>query len=108
MKQAVWVLLLTVLAWFQAADRPAWAEEPSTPLQLHLTLSRRPLDVQPAPDAKIVEKDADEAIAEIQARERREELIREVTQGRFRRPDLDRDVWGGIQSRNVNDALRRR
>lgn len=107
MKQAVWVLLLAVLAWFQGADRPAWAEDPSTPLQLHLTLSRRPAFVHPTPDPKIAEKDADEAIAEIKARERGEELSRETLRP-SRRPDLSYDVWSGIQSRNINDALRRR
>lgn len=108
MKQLARVLVLVVLASVQVADRPAWAEEHSPSRRLHLTLSRRPPVVQPLPDPSVAEKDAERAIAEIKARERRDELIRQLTEGRFRRPDLDRDVIGGIQSRNLTDALRRR
>jgi hypothetical protein len=53
-------------------------------------------------------KDAERAIAEIKARERSEELVRELMQSRLRRPDLDQDVIGGIQSRNFNNTLRGR
>ncbi len=109
MGRMTWVLLLVAVAWVQAADRPAWAQESSPAVRMDLTLSRRPpLPPQPPPDPKVVEKDAEEAIAAIKARERSEEVIRETLRAPSRRPDLNYDVWSGIQSRNVNDALRRR
>ncbi len=109
MGRMTWVLLLVAFAWVQAADRPAWAQESSPAVRMDLTLSRRPpVPPQPLPDPMVVEKDALEAIAAIKARERSEELVRELMQSRLRRPDLDRDVWSGIESRNVNNALRRR
>ncbi len=107
MNRMLRVALLAALVVLQV-PAPARAQEASAPPQLHLTLSRRTQAAPPAPDPKIAEQDVERAISEIRASERRGELIREVTQGRFRRPDHDRDVWSGIQSRNLNDALRRR
>ena len=95
------------MAWLRPGVPLASAEEPAS-VQLHLTLSRRPAVVQPSLNPKIAEEDAEQAITEIKPRERSEELVRELMQGRFRRPDLDRDVISSIQSRSINDALRRR
>ena len=109
MGRMTWVLLLVALAWGQAADRPAWAQESSPAVRMDLTLSRRPPALpQQSPDPKVVEKDAGEAVAAIKARERSEEVIREMLRAPSRRPDLNYDVWSGIQSRNINDAVRRR
>jgi hypothetical protein len=108
MKKIARVMLPAALALLQVPAPAVRAEQPAGSLLLHLTLSRRPPAAQPVPDPKIAEKDAEQAMAEIQARERRDELIRELTQGRFLRPDLDRDLISGIQSRNLTDALRRR
>lgn len=108
MKKIAWVMLPAVFALLQVPAPAVRAEQPAGSLLLHLTLSRRLPAAQPVPDSQVAEKEVEQAIAEIQARERRDELIRELTQGRFRRPDLDRDVISGIQSRNLTDALRRR
>ena len=62
----------------------------------------------PVPDGQKLELDVDQAIAEIRARERDEDLIRELVRTPRRRPDLDYDVVNGIQSLNVEKALRRR
>ena len=97
-----------MFAVLQIAPSAARAQQPGGSLPLHVTLTRRPLTAQPAPDPKIAEKDAEEAMAEVKARERRDELIRQLTERPFRRPDLDRDLISGIQSRNLTDALRRR
>ena len=85
-----------------------WAEEPSPQLQLELKVTRKRPEVPVAPDPKVAEQDAEEAVAKLQARERTNELIRETLRAPSRRPDLSYDVWSGIQSRNVRDALRRR
>jgi hypothetical protein len=45
-------------------------------------------------------------MAELQAAERREELVRQVIRPPLR-PDLDDTVSGGIQSRNLGRALTR-
>lgn len=108
MKKIARAMLPAALALLQVPAPAARAEQPAGSLQLHLTLSRRLPAAQPVPDPQVAEKEVEQAIVEIQARERRDELIRELTQGRFRRPDLDRDLISGIQSRNLTDALRRR
>ncbi len=84
-----------------------WAQQPSEPLQLELKVARKPRVVHPLPDPRIVEKDTREVVTEIEARERRDEVIRELMERRLRRPDLDRDVISGIQARNLTDVLRR-
>lgn len=108
MKRFAWALFAVLFALLQVPAPEAGAQEPSGPHPLHLTLTRRPPVLHPAPDPKTAEKDADQAMTEIQARARRDELIRKLTEGGSRRPDLDRDVMSGIQSRAVTDALRRR
>ena len=108
MKPMARVLLLAVAAWVQAAGAPAWPEDPSASVRLDLELARKPSVVQSVPDPKAVEKDAEQAVAQIKARAQSEELARQVLRAPFRRPDLDRDVIGGIQSRNLTDALRGR
>jgi hypothetical protein len=62
----------------------------------------------PPLDEKKLELDVDQAIAEIMARKRDDDLIRKEVRGPERRPDLDYDVVQGIQSLNVENALRRR
>lgn len=108
MKRIFWVMLPTVFALLQVQGPAALAQQPATSLELHLKLARKPSAPQPLPDPEVAEKDAAQAMAEMQGRERRDELIQEILRGHVRRPDLDRDVSGGIQSRNLSDALRRR
>ena len=108
MKKIFWVVLPAVFALLQVQAPAALAQQPATSVDVHLKLSRKlPAAQQPLPDPQVAEKDAKQALAEMQGREQRDELLREVLQGRVRRPDLAPDVIGGIQSRNINDALRR-
>lgn len=108
MRSTLLLALLFASPWLAVEPPVASAQQPSEPLQIELKLARKPPVTYPLPDPKVVEKDAEEAVGEIEARERQDKLIRELVQGRFRRPDLDRDVIGGIQSRNLHDVLRRR
>lgn len=62
--------------------------------------------VQVADNAK-VEEDTAQAIREIEDRKRTDAAIRESQRGPSRRPDLERDVTEGVQSRGLGDALRR-
>lgn len=108
MKRGGWL----VLAWLVASLTPwggsAAAQEVSSQLRLELQVARRRPEVPVAPDPKTIERDAEAAVAELQAIRRREALIREALRTPARRPDLSYDVWSGIQARNINEALRRR
>ena len=86
----------------------SWGEEPSPQLKLELTLARKPPVIHPRPDPKTAEQDAEQAIAEVETRKRDERLMRETAPAAPRRPDLHYDVLSGIQSRGLQDALRRR
>ncbi len=89
----------------------ALAQEPPRPLRLHLGASPTPPVVPAPPPREVLEKDADEAIAVIEARKEREralEAILKAARGFERRPDLDRSVVEGIQTLNIQQALRRR
>ena len=108
MKKILWVMLPTLFVLLQVQAPAVRAQQPAMSVDVHLKLSRKLPAAQPLPDPQVAEKDAERAIAEMQGRERRDELLREVLQGRGRRPDLDPEVISGIQSRNINDALRRR
>ena len=109
MKLARWeVLAVLAFCWLVAGGPRDLAQEPSPELKLELRLVRKPPVVHPAPDPATAEEHVGAAIAEIEARERDERLMREVKPGPLRRPDLSYDVWSGIQARNINNALRRR
>lgn len=61
--------------------------------------------LRPVPPRK-VEEDTAQAVRELD-RQRTDQMLREAQPGPARRPDLDRDLTGGIQTRGLNDALRR-
>jgi hypothetical protein len=104
MKQLVgWILSVVIVALL--AHSPALSADR---YQLDSQLSLKPTMMPPVPDGKMLEKDVDQAIAEIAARKRDEELLRGLVLTPHRRPDLDYDVISGIQSRNLENALRRR
>jgi hypothetical protein len=80
----------------------------AAPGTLHLELGyrgERPVDLPlPRPD---VGADTAQAVRAIEARRKAEALAREGRPDPTRRPDLDRDVTQGIQSRGVERALGR-
>lgn len=81
------------------------AEQPSTTLQLHLRPSHRPL-VHPSPDLAIAQRDAQQAMADLEVRERRAKAMREAVPRLPHRPDLTYDVVSRVQARRLNDTLR--
>lgn len=97
------VVLIVLLGW-PAAVR---AEPPSSSLQGDPKLSSHRRVVHPPPAPEIVERDAEHAAAQIEQRERDDELARKEVREPERRPNLDHDVVQGIQSRNIDNALRR-
>lgn len=86
------------------AGAPGLAQD--RPGSLDLEYTHRAPPVRPEP-ARKVEQDANQALQEIETRRRTDTLIRESQGGPPRRPDLDRDLTQGIQSRGLRDALRR-
>ena len=111
MRPRSWFLIAATLAAC-SVERAAIAAEvpeaPSSPPRLELSVSRTPLPTPPLPSPQVLQKDAEEATKAIQERRRAEEAVREAARPSDRRPDLQHDVVQGIQSRGIQDALRRR
>ncbi|MBI2014290.1 MAG: hypothetical protein HYV94_22780 [Candidatus Rokubacteria bacterium] len=106
---ALATLLLPVAATGQ--DRPTRAPAP-LPLELRESEMPRPAKrprpiVRPRIEAPDAVREAERAIAELDAARRQEELLREQARPVVRRPDLDHDVVQGIQQRAIQRALRR-
>jgi hypothetical protein len=82
--------------------------QPASPSETQLQMERRQRRsiVRPRPPDETVARDADTAAVEAARRERERETIRELRRPPSRRPDLDSDVKGGIQSQRLKDALR--
>ena len=78
-----------------------------TDTQLQMERQQRRVIVRPSPPADVVEHDVEAAKAEVQQRERQEQIARDLRRPLPRRPDLDYDVKNGIQSQRLNDFLRR-
>ena len=68
---------------------------------------RRSQVIRPLPPPATVEQDTEQAIEELRAERRRDELIRE-NQPHIKPPYADSDVRGGIQTQNILKALPRR
>jgi hypothetical protein len=66
---------------------------------LDLEYKQRTPAVRPVPPRK-VEEDTAQAVREL-SRQRTDRMLREVQPGPSRRPDLDRDVTQGIQTRGL-------
>jgi len=81
----------------------ASAQNESAPLDLEY--KQRAPALRTVPPRKI-EEDTTQALNEID-RQRTDRLLRDNQPSPMRRPDLDRDVTQGIQTRGLSDALRR-
>lgn len=81
----------------------ASAQNESAPLDLEY--KQRAPALRTVPPRKI-EEDTTQAVNEID-RQRSDRLLRDNQPSPMRRPDLDRDVTQGIQTRGLGDALRR-
>lgn len=66
---------------------------------LDLEYKQRAPALQPVPPRKI-EEDTTQAVRELD-RQRTDRMLRDVQPGPARRPDLDRDVTQGIQTRGL-------
>jgi len=81
----------------------AQAASPDT--QLQQEMRHRRVIVRPPTPTDQVERDVDRAVAEIQERE--QAVGRDLNRPAQRPPQTDQDLKGGIQTRSLNNALRR-
>jgi hypothetical protein len=95
-------LVLGVLVILVGAGA-APAQNKSAPLDLEY--KQRAPAVSTVPPRKI-EEDTTQAVNEID-RQRTDQILRDNQPSPRRRPDLDRDVTQGIQTRGLRDSLRR-
>jgi hypothetical protein len=96
------MLPLAVLVILVSAGAAA-AQNKSTPLDLEYKQRAPALRTVPP---RAIEQDTTQAVNEI-ARQRTDRTLRDNQPSPMRRPDLDRDVRQGIQTRGLSDALRR-
>ena len=105
MRSVAPLALLAVVLLTPAGVR---AQAPSpTDTQFQMERQQRRVIVRPGVPADVVERDVEAANAEVQTRERQEQLARDLRHPIPRRPDLDYDVTSGIQSQRLNGSLRR-
>jgi hypothetical protein len=100
---AVFVLVGTLAP----ASVLAQAAAPGVETQLQQEMRHRRVIVRPPTPGDQVERDVDRATAEIRQQEREPVVVRELTRPAQRPPQVDQDLKGGIQTRSLNNALRR-
>jgi hypothetical protein len=84
----------------------ALAQNASPETQLQQELRHRRVIVRPVTPPDEVERDTDRAVAELRERER-DQVARDLSRPTQRAPQMDQDLKGGIQTRSLNNALRR-
>lgn len=85
----------------------AQAASPTSETLLQQEMRHRRVIVRPLTPADQVQQDADRATAELQQQDREQTIVRDLTRPAQRPPQADQDLKGGIQTRSLNDALRR-
>ena len=92
--------LVPVVALAQAAG-------PGRDTQLQQEMRHRRVIVRPLTPTDQVQQDLNRAAAEIQQPARQQAIVRDLTRPAPRSPQTDPDLKGGIQSRSLNNVLRR-
>ena len=85
----------------------AQAASPTSETQLQQEMRHRRVIVRPLTPADQVQQDVDRATTEIQQHDREQTVVRDLTRPAQRPPQADQDLKGGIQTRSLNNALRR-
>jgi hypothetical protein len=97
------VIAATLLSLALPGAAPAQAPAaPETGVQAEK--QQRRVIVPPPPDVEAVERDVDRALGRTQDPAQLGRKVLEETDPGLRRPDLDPDVKGGIQTRGLNRA----
>jgi hypothetical protein len=103
--RSVVVGLVLVLALVPVTVRGQDASTADTDLQQRR--QQRRIVVQPRPSPDVVQRDVDRAVEDLAAERRRDDAVRDATSPASPRPDLSEPARGGIQTRELNKALRR-
>jgi hypothetical protein len=85
----------------------AQAASPTSETQLQQEMRHRRVIVRPLTPADQVQQDVDRATTEIQPQDRGQTVVRDLTRPAQRPAQADQDLKSGIQTRSLNDALRR-
>jgi hypothetical protein len=86
----------------------AQAASVDTETKLQQEMRHRRVIVRPTTPPAEVQRDADQAATEVlQQKEREQAVVRDLTRPAPRAPQADDDLKGGIQTRSLNNALRR-
>jgi len=85
----------------------AQAASPTSETQLQQEMRHRRVIVRPLTPTDQVQQDLNRAAAEIQQPARQQAIVRDLTRPAPRSPQTDTDLKGGIQSRSLNNVLRR-
>jgi hypothetical protein len=101
------VALVALIVTLIPATVLAQAASPDTETQLQQDLRHRRVIVRPLTPADEVQRDVDAAASEIQQQEREQAAMSGLTRPRQRPPQADDDLKGGIQTRSLNNLLRR-
>ena len=101
------VALVALIVTLIPATALAQAASPDTETQLQQELRHRRVIVRPITPTDEVQRDVDTAAAEIQQQGREQAATRDLTRPTQRPPQADQDLKGGIQTRNLNNLLRR-
>jgi hypothetical protein len=110
MKRLESALVIGLILALGAGAAVGWAQQAPPSVRLDVSVSRKPPVQIPGPTPAQAERDADEGIARIKAREKDDAAIREALRSSapMRDPGHNYDVVNGIQTRSIQDALRRR
>ena len=99
--------LIALIVTLIPATVLAQAASPDTETQLQQDLRHRRVIVRPLTPADEVQRDVDTATSEIQQQEREQAAMRDLGRPTQRPPQADQDLKGGIQTRSLNNLLRR-
>jgi hypothetical protein len=85
----------------------AQAASPQTETQLEQEMRHRRVIVRPLTPIEEVQRDVDRATADLGQQDREQATVRDLNRPPQRAPQTDQDLKGGIQTRSLNNLLRR-
>ena len=99
--------MIALIGTLVPATALAQAASPGRDTQLQQEMRHRRVIVRPLTPTDQVQQDLNRAAAEIQQPARQQAIVRDLTRPAPRSPQTDTDLKGGIQSRSLNNVLRR-
>jgi len=101
------VAAVAVIVTLVPASVLAQAASPDTETQLQQEMRHRRVIVRPVTHPAEVQRDAERAAAEVEQQQSGQAIARDLNRPAQRPPQVDQDLKGGIQTRNLNNLLRR-